>query len=387
MNELKRILTLDLPIGQSLFLWGARKTGKSTYLREQFPDSLYIDLLHHDDFLRFNKRPSALRDDLLTQRITEPVIIDEIQKVPELLDEVHWLIENKKIAFILCGSSVRKLKHSGSNLLGGRAWRQVFTSLCYPELPGFDLVRIFNHGLIPSHYLADKPERSLQSYISDYLIPEIQLESRIRQIGSFHRFLDAIVFSNSQILNYSNIAQECGINLRTVQAYTELLIDMLLAHVIFPYSKTVSRKLATTAPKFYFFDPGLVTTLRGNKFTEIKGPDAGHLFEQYVFLEIMAYRELTNKIFPIQYWRTTSGLEVDFILNRGQIAIEIKISTVIGKRDVTGIVAFAKEHPDTLALVVCREPKRRTMEVDGIIIQIYPIEEFLKDLWARKFIG
>jgi predicted AAA+ superfamily ATPase len=180
---LKRSLTLDLPKGQSAFLWGARKTGKSTYLESRFPDSLYIDFLNHTTFLQYSKHPSLLREMIQAKKdISCPIIVDEVQKIPEILDEIHWLIEHRKdISFILCGSSFRKLKHIGANLLGGRAWRQLFLPLCFPELPEFDVLKIFNRGLIPAHYLSESdPASSLEGYIVDYVIPEVQWESRIR---------------------------------------------------------------------------------------------------------------------------------------------------------------------------------------------------------------
>lgn len=386
---LKRILTLDLPEGQSLFLWGARKTGKSTFLKEQFPDVLYIDFLQHDVYLRYSKRPSQLREELSTlDPKPSRIILDEVQKIPEILDEVHWMIENfKGISFILCGSSLRKLKHEGANLLGGRAWRQVFLPLCYPELPSFDLLRIFNHGLLPAHYLSKSiPTRSLQAYIVDYLIPEIQWESRIRQMGSFNRFLDAIAFSNGEALNYTNIARECAVNARTVQAYVDLLVDMLLGYLVFPYTRSKSRQMIMSTPKFFFFDPGIVSMLKGQTHDQLKGADAGHLLEQYVFLELVAYREMHQMRYEINYWRTKSGLEVDFILNRGAVALEVKISNFVDRRDIHGLIEFTKENKPEFSAVVCLEPKHRIITIDDVSIHILPLEEFLKMLWKGEVV-
>ena len=252
---LNRYLELDLPEGKSLFLWGARKTGKSTYLKNRFPNSFYIDLLHHSTFLRYSKTTGTLKEEIEAQNnLHQPIIIDEVQKVPEILDEVHHIIENNKnISFILCGSSLRKLKQTGSNLLGGRAWRQLFLPLCYPELPEFDLLKIFNYGLLPEHYLtSSNPVRNLEGYIVDYIIPEVQWEGRIRNLGSFSRFLEAMAFSNGEILNYANIARECHVNLKTVQGYTELMCDMLLGYIIRPYTPKTSRQLIVSSPKFIF---------------------------------------------------------------------------------------------------------------------------------------
>ncbi len=390
---LKRYLNLNLPKGQSLFLWGARKTGKSTYLKSTYSDSLWIDLLKNDTFLRYNKHPYLFREEILIkypEYLDNPIIVDEIQKIPTLLDEIHWLIENgpRNCSFILCGSSLRRLKHEGANLLGGRAWRQTFLPLCYPELPQFDLKRILNHGLLPSHYLSQQqPKRALEGYLVDYLIPEVQWESRIRQLGAFGRFLEAIAFSNGEILNYSNIARETGVSVKTAQGYVELLVEMLIGYLIFPFAKSESRQLIVSAPKFYFFDTGIVRSLRGNMLIgEMKGPEAGHAFEHYVFLELLAYKELTKASFDMKYWRTKSGLEVDFVLGKGKIAIEAKITQPIEKKDIRGLIEFTKEYKSEKTIVVGLEPRKRLMKVDGVSVEIFPIEDFLSELWGNLII-
>lgn len=390
---LKRFLKLELPENQSLFLWGARKTGKSTFLKELYPQSIYINLLENDTLLSYIKNPSRLRHEILEYKadiLQYPIIIDEIQKVPALLDEVHWLIENEKdrgVYFILCGSSLRRLKLSGSNLLGGRAWRQIFMPLCYPELPEFDLLRILNQGLIPSHYLTQKDyERLLQGYLADYLIPEIQWESRIRQIGSFSRFLDAIAYSNGSMVSWNNIARECSVNSRTVQSYVELLIDMLLGYLIFPYSKGQSRAMISATPKFYFFDTGLISVLRNTTVSTLKGAEAGSRLEHYIFLELMAYKNLNNLLFPIEYWRTKSGYEVDFILDRGKVAIEVKISENVHISDLKALRAFAHDNEGTTCFLVSMEQRARKIEVGNSYITILPVEEFLKRLWNNEII-
>lgn len=390
---LNRILDLQLPQGQSLFLWGARKTGKSTYLKERYPHSQWIDLLKNDVLLRYTTEPHLLRQELLAQEkgdFTQPIIIDEIQKAPALLDEIHWLIENDPARrhFILCGSSLRRLKHGGANLLGGRAWRQVFPPLCYPEMPSFDLKRILNHGLIPSHYLSDLvPQKSLQAYLTDYLIPEVQWESRIRELGAFTRFLDAIAFFNGEMLNLSNVAREASVGMKTVQAYVDLLIDMLIGYLIFPFSKSESRQLIISTPKFYFFDTGLTRILRGQAaMTQLKGPEVGHAFEHYLFLELLAYKEINSGLSHIQYWRTKTGLEVDFILDKGRVAIEVKCTPTIEKTDLKGLIAFAKEHRPERVLLVSLIPKKRIIPIDDIRIEIYPVEDFLSELWAKQII-
>ncbi|MCC8376964.1 MAG: AAA family ATPase [Rickettsia endosymbiont of Graphium doson] len=381
---LNRQLKLNLPKEKSLFLWGARKTGKSTYLKKCFPNSFYIDLLHHSTFLRYSKSAGILKEEIEAHNdLSTPIIIDEVQKVPEILDEVHFLIENNKnISFILCGSSLRRLKHTGSNLLGGRAWRQLFLPLCYPELPKFDLLKIFNHGLLPEHYLSDSiPVRNLEGYIVDYIIPEVQWEGQIRNLGAFTRFLEAIAFSNGEILNYSNIARECHVNLKTVQGYIDLMCDMLLGYIIRPYTPKTSRQLITSSPKFYFFDTSIPLYLLQKEINILKGADAGHALEHYIFLELKAYQELNKKRYDISYWRTKSGMEVDFIIGKGDAAIEVKISSSVHKKELNSIIEFTKEYNPKHSIVVSLEENKRVIKFDDQKIIIYPVEEFLSDLW------
>ena len=389
---LHRILELNLPKGQSLFIWGARKTGKSTYLRDKYPNSIYIDFLKHSTFLEYSRDPTLLRQLVEATgytNITDPIIIDEVQKVPDILDEVHWMIENfKGLSFIMCGSSLRKLKDMGSNLLGGRAWRQVFLPLCYSEMQELDLLRIFNHGLIPSHYLSSVyPKRSLEGYIVDYLIPEVRLESRMRELGGFATFLEAMAFSNAQVLNYTNIARECHVSGKTVQGYIDVLMDMLLGYVIHPYTKRSSRQLITAAPKFYFFDTALVNVLLRRKIEALGSPEAGHSFEHYIFLELFAYKNIKDLNYDIRYWRTKTGLEVDFIISTKKLfAIEVKLSSSVNKRDISGLITFSSDAKPARSLVVCLEEKRRIITIDGIKIEIWPAKEFLVQLWDGKII-
>jgi predicted AAA+ superfamily ATPase len=388
---IKRILKLNVPVGKSLFIWGARQSGKSTYLKQIYPDNFRIDLLKHDVFMTYLQKPETLREEVLSimDQSKFPIIIDEVQKVPALLDEVHWLIENKKgVSFILCGSSMRRLKHEGSNLLGGRAWTQTFLPLCYLELPKFDLLKILNFGLLPEHYLLeDDTARSLKSYISSYLIPEIQWESRIRKLTAFTRFLEAIAFSNGELLNSSNIARESGVSVKTVQSYIDLLVEMHLGYMIFPYARSKSRQLISSHPKFYFFDTGIVRLLKNvSKFETLKGSEVGHGFEHYIFLEILAFKEINRLDFDIQFWRSKSGLEVDFILAKGRVAIECKISPFIEKSDIKGIVEFSKENKPLKSIVVSLVQNKRIMTFDDVTIEVYPIQEFLKELWDKQII-
>ena len=382
----KRILDMSLPKGQSAFVWGARKTGKSTYLKAHFTHSICYDLLKTDILMRFITSPFLLREEILALPEAKkqlPVIIDEVQKIPALLDEVHWLIENEHIQFILCGSSARKLKRAGANLLGGRAWRYHFYPLLYSEIPEFDLLRALNHGLVPSHYLSSHPQKSLEAYVADYLAEEIQNEGLVQNLPKFAHFLDSMGFNNGEMIVYSNIASDCGVDSKTVQAYFQILVDTLLGYYVLPYHKKVGRDIIVKTPKFYLFDVGVATYLRRITINELKGAEAGHAFEHYIFMELIAYSHFSEKKFEINYWRTKSGLEVDFVLSRGDIAIEVKIHQQVQKIDLKGLLAFIEEHHPKKAIVVSQDPTARLIKLaNGNSIMIKPWREFLKDLWA-----
>lgn len=387
MKILKRKLEINLPAGQSAFLWGARKTGKTTYLRENFPESIIFDFLKTDLFLDMSKKPALLRERLLAReprQLEPPVILDEVQKVPRVLDEVHWLIENKGLRFILCGSSARKLKRGHGNLLGGRAWRYELFPLTSVETGGIDLLRALNQGLVPSHYLqkAADSEKSLESYLQDYLKEEVFAEGLARNVQAFARFFDAFGYSHGQETNYSNIARECGVDSKTVKEYFQILIDTLLAVRVEPFKKRQSRQVITKSSKYYMFDVGVAGYLSGRKLEEEKGPEFGKAFEHFILMELTAFRAYTRKRFDISFWRTKTGLEVDFVLGEGEAAVEVKGAPDVSGRDLSGLKAFMDEHSPKKAVVVCNEKEKRA---HGKII-IIPWRVFLSELWAGKII-
>lgn len=386
----KRHLKLELPPGQSAFLWGARKTGKSTYLEDAFPHSVRYDLLKTDIHIQLAKEPYRLREELLVlskDLLQWPVIIDEIQKVPALLDEVHWLIENAKIGFILCGSSARKLKRGAANLLGGRAWGYNFYPLVYPEIPNFDLLRALNNGLIPSHYLMQNARRPLKAYVQDYLLQEIQGEGLVRNLPTFARFFDAVGFTHGELTNFSNIARECGVNSKVVKDYYQILVDTLLGYFIYPYAKRKGRQVIQSVPKFYLFDTGVANILTQKRINGLKGVDAGKSFEHFILMELLAYRGLEDRDFDITFWRTKTGLEVDFILGDAEIAIEVKISESINKSDLRGMSAFQEEFNPKKSYVVCPAPRPRKIKLSSNAeVIVHPWELFLQQLWAGEII-
>lgn len=308
------------------------------------------------------------------------IIIDEVQKVPSLLDEVHRLIEDEGLSFVLCGSSARKLKRGRANLLGGRAWRFGLHPLAWPEIPGFDLLQALGRGLIPQHYDTPNPRRLLAGYVDDYLKEEVFDEGLTRNAAAFSRFFDALSFSHGELLNYSNIARDCGVDSKTVREYFQILVDTLLGVFVEPFRRRRSRAVIIRAPKFYLFDVGVAGHLTGRRIESASGPDFGRALKHFVLMELMAYRTYREQEYPIRYWRTKSGLECDFVLGReGAVAIEVKGGANPGPRDLRPIRAYIDEHRPRRAVVVCNAAAARRT-ADGI--WILPWEVFLDRLWT-----
>ncbi len=377
-----RILDIDLPPAQSAFLWGARQTGKSTWLRERFPDSIYLDLLDFDIRLPLSARPTRLGEQLasMTESRTAPVVIDEIQKVPGLLDEVHRLIESRGLSFILCGSSARKIRRAGVNLLGGRAWRFEMFPLTYAEVPGFHLLTALNDGLLPGIHGKPHARRSLAAYLRDFLAQEVIGEALTRNTDAFMRFFEALRFSHGELLNYASIARDCGVAAKTVRTYFEILQDTLLGYLIQPFHRRTGRQSISAAPKFYLFDVGVAGQVCGWRLTEAAGAEFGRAFEHFILQEIVAARGYQEKDFPIRFWRTKTGLEVDFVLNRGEVAVEVKGR--VRRRDLRPMRAFQEEFAPRRAIIVTAERGRRRIE--GIDVMPYP--DFLLELHAGEIV-
>lgn len=380
---LKRILTLSEIDDDSLFLWGSRQTGKSTLLRALFPNARLYDLLKTDVRMAFQVRPSQLREECQLLDEGTLVIIDEVQKVPALLDEVHWLIENKGLRFILSGSSARKLRRSGANLLGGRALRRTLFPLVCAEIPDFDINKALNNGMLPRHYLAVDPSKRIQSYIGDYLQQEIVEEAVVRHLDAFTRFLQVAALCNTEIVNYTNVAQDCGVSAKTVKEYFAILEETMLGFFLPAYTRVVKRKLIQS-PKFYYFDVAIPNHML--RRTPLKqGTDIyGHALEHLVVQEVRAFLSYHFGEDKTQsYWRTLDNkYEVDSVIGDAEVAIEVKSSDKVVSGDTKGLKAFGEEHPEAKLILVSMEERPRML--NGV--EVWPVVQFLDRLWNRKIV-
>lgn len=362
---------------KSYFLFGPRQTGKTALIREQLKGHKYYNLLDRGLFLRLNSDPTLIRKELNPEdRI---VIIDEIQKIPSLLDEVHLMIEEMGIHFLLTGSSARALKSKGVNLLGGRARERRLHPFILKELgQKHNLLTSLDRGLIPSIYFSDSPYEDLESYCGQYLKEEIASEGKVRNIGAFSRFLEVAGLCNGQMINYSQIASDSQVPASTTREYFQILYDTFLAYELKAYKETVKRKPITTS-KFYFFDVGIARFLQGRRNLRLKTPEFGEAFEHYIFHELAAYCSY-NSIPPLNYWRSTSQYEVDFILNK-EIAIEVKGKEVISARDLKGLKALREEGilQDYILVSLAQTDRNE----DGILIMGW--RSFLEKLWSNEF--
>lgn len=366
----------------SMFLWGPRQTGKSTLLKQLFPDAPYYDLLKSEVYTLYKMKPSRLRDECMMMDEGEVVIIDEVQKIPELLDEVHWLMVNRGIHFILCGSSARKLKRSGANLLGGRAIRKTLHPLVSAEIPDFDIDKAVNVGMLPRHYLASSPAKRIQAYVGDYLQQEVIAEALVRNLDSFTRFMEVAAISDGEMVNYTKIASECGVSSKTVKEYFVILQETLLGNMLPAYTKTVKRRVQV-APKFYYFDVGITNYLLHRAPLRRGTAEYGHAFEHLIVQEVMAYMDYSESMKGLSFWHTQNNVyEVDLVVGNAEVAIEIKSSDNVTTSHLKGLKAFGEEHPDCKLIVVSLEERPRMMNS----VEIWPAQAFLKRLWDGKVV-
>jgi predicted AAA+ superfamily ATPase len=300
-----------------------------------------------------------------------------------MLDEVHWLIESKGLRFILCGSSARKLKRGHANLLGGRAVRYELFPLVFPEIPDFSLNKALNNGLIPRHYDSKKPGRLIQSYVGEYLKEEIASEALTRNIPAFSRFLEVAALTNGEMLNYTNIARECGVSSPTVKEYFQILEDTLIGRYLPAFHKRKKRRLVSS-PKFFFFDLSPIVFLTRRGRVEPGSELFGRAFEHFIWMEITAHSSYSELFYPITYWRTASGFEVDFILGDHDIAIEVKSTELAGSTHLKGLRRFKEEYQVKRCILVSMDSKSRQTEDR---IEILPWRVFLERLWSGGIIN
>lgn len=375
----KRIFDIENQLDEGMFLFGARQVGKSTLLQERFPDAIYYDLLIDTVRKAFKRNPDSFRQALIDKPAGTLVIVDEIQKVPELLDGVHWLMVNRGLHFILSGSSARKLKRSGANTLGGRAIPRTLFPLVWKEVTDFQIDKAVQNGMIPRHYLVDDAMDRLEGYVEVYLREEIRDEAAVQDVEAFEPFMEAAAISDGEMINYSNIASDCGVAAKTVKAYYQILKDTLMGYEIPAYTKVVKRKVVQ-APKFYYFDVGLANYLMGRHHLRRGSDDYGHAFEHLVMQEIIAYRGYNRRREKISYWHTYNDQEVDAIIGDAKVAIDIKSSEEVKTRHKNGLKAFKEEHPDCRLILISLDPITRP---SGDIELIYVLD-FLKMLWSGE---
>jgi uncharacterized protein len=383
MPDFRRLLDLpSLLRRKSFFLFGPRATGKSYLIRQQLDRALVVDLLRSDLFLRLSAEPGLLETIVGDRRGTnEWIVIDEVQKVPGLLDEVHRLIETRRLRFLLTGSSARKIRHGQANLLAGRAWTARLHPLTYPEIPGFDLMRMLRFGGLPPVVASDEPQEELGAYVRTYLQEEIHAEGLVRRLPQFSRFLTTAALTSGQMLNFAEIAGDAGMSASTVREHYFLLEDTLVGHLLPAWTKTRKRKAIATA-RFYFFDTGVAHTLAGTRSLDRNSDLYGRSFEQWIGMELRAYLDYRRRTDGLAYWRSTHQHEVDFIVG-DHTAIEVKATRRVGKRDLRGLSALAEERRFKSLLLVSED----RIEATHGDIRCVPWRTFVDELWGDRLLA
>ena len=374
-------------ISRSIFLFGPRQTGKTTLLRTQFPQARWYDLLESDTFFRLSAKPRILRDELLAagaETSDQTVVIDEIQKLPVLLDEVQLLIDRYGIRFVLTGSSARKLTRVGTNLLGGRARVRHLFPLTSRELGAVDLLRILRFGTLPGMYFSDDPADDLSAYCGTYLQQEIQQEGIVRRIDAFARFLRTAASMNAELLNFEAVASDAAVPARTVREYFGVLSDTLIAEVLEPYRRGTKRKAISTG-KLYFFDAGVANALRGSHAIEPGTESWGKALEHFVYTELRAWVSYTRDTRPLSFWRTRYGTEVDFVIG-DDVAIEVKATSNPADRHLSGLRAIADEGTFSHRILVFDGSTDAAPRVVDDI-DVLPVGVFLQRLWDNAYIA
>lgn len=370
---------IDFP-DSSFFLWGPRQSGKTTLLKHRYPNAYRIDLLRTDERMRYEREPYRLREVLRALPLDQRVVIDEIQKVPALLDEIHYAIQETGRVFTLCGSSARKIRRAHANLLGGRAFKRELLGFSAVELGSrFDLVRMLNHGPLPPHYLATDATEFQAAYVDQYLKEEILDEGLTRNLPAFDQFLRSAAIGDAEVVNFSNIARESGVASSTIKGYYEILEDTLVGSFLPAFTRRPKRRVQH-APKFFFRDVGVVNHLLRRQRVLPGSEVFGKAFENWIHHELSSYVRTSPRPFDISYWRLSSGIEVDFVLGDGEVAIEVKSKDRVRSHDARHLLQFRKDHPAVRSLLlVCCESEARVTD-EGV--RILPWRDFLEQLWS-----
>lgn len=382
-----RVAEIDKKLEKkSLFLFGPRQTGKSSYIRNQLREPrLSWSLLDNELYRNLSMRPSLLRNTLRAKGINDGiVVIDEIQRLPDLLNEVHMLIEETDIHFLLTGSSARKLKKKGVNLLGGRAGKLNFHPLVWPEITDYEITidKIFRTGLLPAAFSDDDCDSLLNDYVGLYVKEEIEAEREIRNLPPFWEFLRIAATESGEITNYENVARDVGISGVSVREWYNILIDTLIGFEVPPYRKTKLRK-PNASSKFYLFDVGVTRKLQGLSVIEEGTTEFGRYFENYIAMEIRSFLDYSGLDKEgLKYWHAQSGQEVDFIIKE-KVAVEVKATKHVSPRDLKGLKALMEERLMEKYILVCREDYPQLLD-NGILI--LPYKDFLSDLWGGRIL-
>lgn len=376
--HIRRTLNLpDMLKKKSFFLFGPRATGKSTLIQNSFKaqEIILINLLRSDYYMMLNNAPHVLEEIILAQAGSKLIVIDEVQRIPQLLNEVHRLIEEFKFTFLLTGSSARTLKKQGVNLLAGRAWQAHLFPLTSCEIPSFNLARYLRYGGLPAVYLSDYPEEELNAYVHTYLREEIQAESLIRKIPAFTRFLYVAALSSGKMLNFNELSSDTGIPTSTIREYYHILEDTFIGFMVPGWTKSIKRKAIAKA-KFYLFDIGVRNTLAQIKEIPPKTDVFGQAFEHFIALEIRAWLDYSRTNQQLSYWCSTHGAEVDFIIG-DDIAVEVKATNQIHDKHLKNLSLLSEERICRKYYIVSFDKINRKKEMIHIIYW----EDFLQMLW------
>ncbi|MEI6473738.1 MAG: AAA family ATPase [Holophagaceae bacterium] len=366
----------------SCFLFGPRQTGKSSLLRETLPGVPVYNLLDHRTWLELSANPARMREELAAAGWQSPVVaIDEIQKLPTLLDEVQLLMDTQGLRFLLTGSSARKLKRSGANLLGGRARSRTLHPFSWRELgTRFNLSQALAWGLLPHIWASEDPAEDLRAYVGTYLREEVAAEGLTRNVPAFARFLEVAAACNGRMLNKTEVANDAKVPRTTVHEYFDILKDTLLGCELESWTRSQKRKAIETS-KFYLFDGGVARAIQGLPPLAPKSADFGNMFEHFFFHELKTWVDTRRPGLALNYWRSASGYEVDFIIG-GHTAVEVKATTSASRRDFRGLEALAEEGLMKRLILVCREGVPR--QVGEVLV--LPWEVFLERLWEDAYV-